>query len=126
MNKNASMPLGSFTVEAALIFPVIMLVILSVIYIDVHLMNSNIFTCLACEQAVTGNDTKPSSSFALKDIEREVKDSKSERTVSFRTGTQGIWKIFDFDIDTGADYKKSDTEKFIRAMRILKNTILKE
>ncbi len=124
--KKQCIPHGSFTVEAAMIFPVILLVVLSVMYIDVHLMNLNIFTCLACEQAITGNETAPSSSFSLKSIDRQLEDGENERIVSFCTGTEGIWKIFSFDINTNARYKKSDTEKFIRTLRILKSTVLKE
>ena len=122
MKKRSAEPKGSFTVEAALIFPVILIVILSVMYIDIHLMNTNIFACLACEQAITGNETQPSSSFALKTPERLVSDSENERSVSFNTGTKGIMDIFNFDINVSARYKKTETEKFIRAMRI-KNAV---
>lgn len=110
---------ASFTVELALLFPVIMLVILSVLYIDAQYMNSSCFKSLACEQSISGRDSGYNSYFALKSVKRSEDDTENERTVTFDTGTKGIYSIFDFDINVSATYKKIYPASVIRNARLI-------
>ena len=110
---------ASFTVETALLFPMLLLVILSVIYLNTHLHNRTYLLSAACEQAISGEERPLISLFASSDIKRDENESDDLRTVSYSSSTKGIWRIFNWDISEKAEYRILDPTVFIRKTHML-------
>jgi len=72
-----SLQKASFTIEMALIMPVILLVVFSGIYLMAHVRNRAFLTASACEQAVSGHDPETPALFAAVDPARRKKTVKS-------------------------------------------------
>ncbi|HUM84657.1 MAG TPA: hypothetical protein PLN48_12930 [Lachnospiraceae bacterium] len=109
-----SLQKASFTIEMALIMPVILLVVFSGIYLMAHVRNRAFLTASACEQAVSGHDPETPALFAAVDPARSKEDSEERRTVSFKAGTiyfsgQALW-----DIKAEGTYEKIKPVTFIR------------
>lgn len=112
---------ASFTVETALLFPMLLLVILSVIYLSAHVHNRTYLLSAACEQAISGEERPLISLFASSDIKRDESESDDLRAVSYSSSTKGIWRIFNWDISEKAEYRILDPTVFIRKVNAIHN-----
>lgn len=78
---------ASLTVETALLMPLILLVIFSVIYFDFYEMNLVVCHSAAIEQAISGKSDEELPLIAAPKMSRRSSDSKTKRTVSFQSDT---------------------------------------
>lgn len=98
---------ASYTVELALLLPLILGTILALIYLNFHVHNCAALTANACEAAVTGHpDAEFPSYVFLGRLNRSVDDDKASRTVTFSSVTYDAdERVFGESVGTGT-YKK--------------------
>ncbi len=117
MKKKNQSTAGSFTVEAALLMPLILMVILSAIYLTAHTANRASLAAFACEQAISGHAQKTPELFAAGKVTRKETDTEKERSVTYLSNTvyfsgETIWEM-----EVAAVYKKVKPVSFIRKIR---------
>ena len=111
-----------FTVETALLTPVILLVIFAVIYSDLHILNRTLCRSAAVEQAVSGkvDDALPLM-LAEAPVRRQTETSAARR-VAFESATRiTISSSLTLPIASSADYRKVQPTGVIRHLRSLRS-----
>lgn len=116
---------GSFTVEAALVFPVILIVIFSVIYLNAHIHNRSYLEIKACEISVSGKEAPPLSLFAMKECSMSVTESDNSRNVSVSASTEGVFRFLNFKLKKDCTYEKCSPSVFVKKYQLL-STALKQ
>ena len=108
---------GSVTVETALVMPLLLVTILSVLYLTIHVRNGCCITSSCIEQAISGRTQRGPALFFSGNIERTDEESSSQRTVSMSAETiyfsgQVLW-------GTGSKrtYKKYYPVSYLRKIR---------
>ncbi|MEE3420542.1 MAG: hypothetical protein VZR02_05505 [Lachnospiraceae bacterium] len=115
MKKYEFLTRASYTVELALLMPVLIGTILAVIYLDDHVHNCATLTANACEAAVTGHDDAEIPSYvAMGHVDRSMSDGKNARTVIFSSVT------YDADDRVFGEVRGEGTYKKIHAVSILR------
>ena len=114
---------GSVTVETALVMPLLLVTVLSVLYLTIHVRNGCCITSSCIEQAISGRTQKDPDLFFSGGIERADEESSSQRTVSMSAETiyfsgQVLWS-------TGSKrtYKKYYPVSYLRKIRGAGNLI---
>ena len=108
---------ASFTVETALLMPLVLLVLTAAIMLCFFIAGRSVCTARACEQAVTGRDAEFPAPCGITDIRRAAEDKKSSRTVRFEGGTFPETGLFAWRFDTEAVYRKYYPAQWIRRLR---------
>ena len=108
---------ASFTVETALIMPIVIFTVFMSVYITAHIHNRAYLTARAAEQAISGRERETPAFFAGGEIIVSGKDSKTERVVSGEAGTfyytgSQLWMI-----KVKETYKKYRPVEMIRVKR---------
>ncbi len=111
---------AAFTVEAALIMPVVLMVILSVLYLCMHVHNRNYLLSYAVEQSISGHiQPDPVLPFSS-DISAARTDGGNMRTVSFTAGTVYYTGKRLYSISEQAGYRKVKPVTYLWRMRSVK------
>lgn len=114
---------AAFTVEAALIMPVILMVLLSVLYMCLHVHNRNYLMASAVEQAISGHEQQdPALPFSA-DISSARTDGGNLRTVSFSAETVYYTGRRLYSISRHAGYRKVKPVTYLWKMRAVKKII---
>ncbi len=104
---------GSFTVESALLVPLILGVLFLMLYASSHVHARTVCTGAACERAVTGSEFTPSV-FLAHELSLSQSDSENERSVQSSVRTQVPVGPRVFSAETKETYRKMKPVKFIR------------
>ena len=107
---------GSFTVESALLVPLILGVLFLMLYASSHVHARTVYTGAACERAVTGSEFTPYV-FLSHELSLSQSDSENERSVKSSVTTQSPVGPRTFSADAMETYKKMKPVKFIRRAR---------
>ena len=119
MRRN-SLKRAAFTVEAALIMPVILMVILSVLYLCMHVHNRNYLISYAVEQSISGHVQPDPSLLFSSDISVSRTDGGNMRTVSYAAGTVYYNGRKLYSISEHAGYRKVKPVTYLWRMRAVK------
>lgn len=119
MRRN-SLKRAAFTVEAALIMPVILMVILSVLYLCMHVHNRNYLISYAVEQSISGHTQPDPELIFLSDISVSRTDGGNMRTVSYTAGTVYYTGRRLYGISEKAGYRKVKPVTYLWRMRSVK------
>ena len=115
--EDGGLKTASVTIETALLMPVILLVIFSIISLDLYMISRVTCESAACEQAVSGKAFEdlfvPGSAPAV----RAENDSESVRQVTFSSETAAVYGRFRWPVEASASYKKVYPVKGIRQSR---------
>ena len=112
-NRSASFLPGSFTVESALLVPLILGVFFLMLYAASHVHAQTVFTGAACERAVTGSEFTPFV-FLTHELSLSQSDLENERSVQSTVRTQVPVGPRVFSAESSETYKKMKPVKFIR------------
>lgn len=119
MRRN-SLKGAAFTVEAALIMPVILMVILSVLYLCMHVHNRNYLISYAVEQSISGHVQPDPALLFSSDISVSRTDGGNMRTVSYAAGTVYYNGRKLYSISEHAGYRKVKPVTYLWRMRSVK------
>ena len=119
MRRN-SLKRAAFTVEAALIMPVILMVILSVLYLCMHVHNRNYLISYAVEQSISGHVQPDPPLLFSSDISVSRTDGGNMRTVSYAAGTVYYNGRKLYSISEHAGYRKVKPVTYLWRMRSVK------
>ena len=111
---------ASFTIEAALLMPCILLVLFGLFYLNFHVRNRAALTAASCEQAITGHDPENPDLFGAMNLSRSKSENESSRTVSFSADTIALYGNWKWSISEKAEYLIADPVKLIRQIRAAK------
>ena len=111
---------AAFTVEAALIMPVILMVLLSVLYLCMHVHNRNYLLSYAVEQSISGHTQPDPELIFSSDISVSRTDGGNMRTVSYTAGTVYYTGKRLYGISEKAGYRKVKPVTYIWRMRSVK------
>ena len=111
---------AAFTVEAALIMPVILMVILSATYLCVHVHNRNYLRAYAIEQSISGHVQPDPKLLFSSDISAGRTDGGNMRTVSYTAGTVYYTGRKIYSISEHAGYRKVKPVTYLWRMRAVK------
>lgn len=111
---------AAFTVEAALIMPVVLMVILSVLYLCVHVHNRNYLRAYAVEQSISGHMQPDPALLFSSDITAGRTDGGNMRTVSYTAGTVYYTGRRLYSISERAGYRKVKPVTYLWRMRAVK------
>lgn len=117
LNEHGRAARGSFTVETALLIPVILAVVVSVIYLAVHVHNRTYLTLRAGELAVTGHEQEPPRLFGAAGQTITISETKSKRTVSCQAATVNYNGRQLFKFEEEMSYKLVDPPRYIRILK---------
>lgn len=112
---------ASFTIETALIMPVIIFTLLMSFYFTVHEMNRAVLSLSCGEQAVSGQVQNPQVLFAAGEVSFRRDDSEKERNISVTSGTVKYTGETLFTISESASYEKARPVSRIRKWQALRN-----
>ena len=112
--KHSAVLPASFTVEASLLLPPVLLTLLAVLYLCAHIHNRSALTSYACVQAVTGNEQEVSILFLEDHFEMQAVDGQRKRTVSHTLHTVPL--LFDRTWEDAAElvYEKPETVRILQ------------
>lgn len=110
---------GFLTLEAALLMPVIFFTILSVLYLNFHVLSSCCLNAGACETAITGRDTAIFLTYGCTEAERNLEDTKKYRRVQLKAETIFCTGEIFGRIERKACYKKCRPVQFLRKKQYL-------
>jgi len=108
---------ASFTIEAALLMPLIFLVIFTSISLDFFSMSRVTCVSAACEQAVTGKIYEDLFLPGSAPASRSGQETQDVRNVRFSSKTAAIYGRFVWPIEAEAAYRKVHPVKGIRVSR---------
>jgi hypothetical protein len=108
---------ASFTIEAALLIPCILLVIFAVFYLNFHVCSRACLSAAACEQAISGHDPENPELFAAVNLSRMKEENGKTRTVSFAADTIALYGGWKWSISEKGEYAVVDPVSFIRKLR---------
>lgn len=111
---------AAFTVEAALIMPVILMVILSSLYLCMHVHNRNYLRSYAVEQSISGHEQPDPALLFSSDISASRTDGGNMRTVSYTAGTVYYTGRRLYSISEHAGYRKVKPVAYLWRMRAFK------
>ena len=111
---------AAFTVEAALIMPVILMVLLSVLYLCMHVHNRNYLLSYAVEQSISGHTQPDPELIFSSDISVSRTDGGNMRTVSYTAGTVYYTGKRLYNISEKAGYRKVKPVTYLWRMRSVK------
>ena len=111
---------AAFTVEAALIMPVILMVILSSLYLCMHVHNRNYLRSYAVEQSISGHEQPDPALLFSSDISASRTDGGNMRTVSYTAGTVYYTGSRLYSISEHAGYRKVKPVAYLWRMRAVK------
>ncbi|MBR3155161.1 MAG: pilus assembly protein [Lachnospiraceae bacterium] len=111
---------ATFTVEAALIMPVVLMVILSVLYMCMHVHNRNYLKAYAIEQSISGHVQSDPTLLFSSDISANRTDGGNMRTVSYTAGTVYYTGRRLYSISERAGYRKVKPVTYLWRMRSVK------
>ena len=111
---------AAFTVEAALIMPVILMVILSSLYLCMHVHNRNYLRSYAVEQSISGHEQPDPALLFSSDISASRTDGGNMRTVSYTAGTVYYTGRRLYSISEHAGYRKVKPVAYLWRMRAVK------
>ena len=111
---------AAFTVEAALIMPVILMVLLSVLYLCMHVHNRNYLLSYAVEQSISGHTQPDPELIFSSDISVSRTDGGNMRTVSYTAGTVYYTGKRLYSISEKAGYRKVKPVTYLWRMRSVK------
>ena len=111
---------AAFTVEAALIMPVILMVILSSLYLCMHVHNRNYLRSYAVEQSISGHEQPDPALLFSSDISASRTDGGNMRTVSYTAGTVYYTGRRLYSISEHAGYRKVRPVAYLWRMRAVK------
>ncbi|MBR3170934.1 MAG: pilus assembly protein [Lachnospiraceae bacterium] len=111
---------AAFTVEAALIMPVILMVILSSLYLCMHVHNRNYLRSYAVEQSISGHEQPDPALLFSSDISASRTDGGNMRTVSYTAGTVYYTGRRLYSISEHAGYRKVKPVTYLWRMRAVK------
>ena len=111
---------AAFTVEAALIMPVILMVILSSLYLCMHVHNRNYLRSYAVEQSISGHEQPDPALLFSSDISASHTDGGNMRTVSYTAGTVYYTGRRLYSISEHAGYRKVKPVTYLWRMRAVK------
>ena len=111
---------ASFTVEASLLMPLVLLVIFAVLYLDFHVQNRNVILASACENAITGHDRDPLVLMGTEGADKTLEDDGKKRTVSYSLVTSSVYGGYAWEAASSAEYVICDPVSLIREARTLK------
>ena len=114
---------AAFTVEAALLMPVILMVLLSVLYLCLHVHNRNYLTAGAVVQAISGHEQRDPALPFSSDISSTRTDGGNLRTVSFSAETVYYTGRRLYSISGHAGYRKVKPVTYLWKMRSVKKII---
>ena len=108
---------ASFTVETALLMPVLIFAIVMSVYLTVHVMNRTVLASSCAEQAVSGHTQEVNVLFASGAVSWKRTDDENTRTVSAQAATlhysgSELWRS-----DSVATYQKIRPVTAIRIAR---------
>lgn len=112
---------ASFTVETAMIMPVIIFTLVMSVYLTAHEMNRAVLSLSCGEQAISGHEQNPQVLFAAGEVSWNRRDSEKEREVSVTSGTVKYTGENLFQIEENASYQKINPVSRIRKWQALKN-----
>lgn len=99
---------ASFTVEASLLLPPVLAVLLLVLYLFGHVHNRTVLTAYACEQAVSGKEQQVTVLYLANDVTENRSGSKKKREVSYSYRTTPlVWPV-SFEEEEKASYEITD------------------
>ena len=78
---------ASFTIETALLMPVLIFAIIMSVYLTVHVMNRSVLASSCVEQAVSGRSQEVNVLFASGAVSWKRADDENARTVSAQAAT---------------------------------------
>ncbi len=108
---------GSVTIETSLIMSVILLVILSSLYLTMHVHNGTCMTASCIEQAISGRQQDIPPLFFAGNAERGEEESSSQRTVSMSSATFYFSGQFLWQDSSKRTYKKYYPVTYLRKIR---------
>lgn len=108
---------GSVTIETSLIMSVILLVILSSLYLTMHVHNGTCMTASCIEQAISGRQQDIPPLFFAGNVERGEEESSSQRTVSMSSATFYFSGQFLWQDSSKRTYKKYYPVTYLRKIR---------
>lgn len=108
---------GSVTVETSLIMSVILLVILSSLYLTMHVHNGTCMTASCIEQAISGRQQNNPVLFFSGNVERGEEESSSQRTISMSSATFYFSGQFLWQDSSKRTYKKYYPVTYLRKIR---------
>lgn len=110
---------ASFTIESALLMPLILIVLISLIYLDIHVQNQNCLLSAACEQAVSGHDVGLLELFGALNLKRG-KDEDTSRRVSYSADTIAVYGGWKWSIKEEGTYEIVKPVQLIRKIQAVK------
>jgi hypothetical protein len=111
---------ASFTIEAALLMPCILLVLFSVFYLNFHVRNRAYLSAASCEQAVTDHDPENPDLFAAMNLSRSKEDGEEFRSVAFAADTIALYGGWKWSISEKGQYRIVKPVSFIWKLRAAK------
>ena len=117
---------ASLTVEASLLLPPILLVLLLVLYLFAHVHSRAVLTAYACEQAVSGKEQEVQVLFFASDVSKDTAEIKKERKVSYSFRTAPLLWPADYPETETASYTIIDPAAFAHRAAALRGLVKKE
>lgn len=111
---------AAFTVEAALIMPVVLMVILSLVYLCMHVHNRNYLLSYAAEQSISGHEQPDPPLIFSTEVSAGRTDGGNMRTVSYKAGTVYYTGRRLYSIAEQAGYRKVKPVSYIWKMSAVK------
>ncbi|MBQ6468656.1 MAG: hypothetical protein IJJ50_01205 [Lachnospiraceae bacterium] len=105
---------ASFTAEASLLLPPVLLTLLLVLFLCAHIHNRNILTSYACVQAVTGNEQEVSVLFLEEAVKSTCSEDLGERSVSWELHTLPSLSGMEWTESEKIIYKKQKPVRFLQ------------
>lgn len=105
---------ASFTVEAALIMPLVIFTVFMALYLAFHVHNRTWLASRAGEQAISGHEQELPSLMAASGTTGSLSDSAAQRTASYSTGTAWYTGSVLWTEDIFRTYNKSRPIKLLR------------
>lgn len=112
--QTRSLSKASFTVETALLMPVILFTIFAALYLTAHLHNRSCLYAGAAEQAISGHEQAARRLFASGEISVSRDDAKDRREVIQKTETLHFTGRKLYTVDEKAVYRKYHPVSLIR------------
>ena len=119
--RRNSLTRGAFTVEAALLMPVILMVLLSSLYLCMHVHNRNYLRAYAVEQSISGHVQPDPALLFSSDMTAGRTDGGNMRTVSYTAATVYYTGRRLYSISEHAGYRKVRPAAYLWKMRAVKN-----
>lgn len=113
---------ASYTVEAALVFPVILLAVIGCLYLDFHVHSRACLTAASCEQAITGHDPANPDLFGVFHLTREKTEGENKRRVAFSAETIAAFGSWKWEMEEAGTYEIQKPVKRIREIKAAEET----